>query len=293
MKENINYKIVTANPEIINEFTNTFAYLKKKVNPIGALIAVNINNEIIGRIIYEIKPVPAPLEGFDWFIDNLRVIPELRHTGIGSALLRNLIELAEESDVGNFVGSCTNTTAHKFWDKHKFCFLTYGQRIDNIDNPEEHGNFPHLFFYRIKKSPCDKIDAKHTVTQVTQNEFDILFEKHIMIEKHAYFHDKKDDFICLSITGEQQNYVFAYEYDMGTPLFGKQLIILHTVNTLVESSVKSIITFAKEKGYKQLTCRYLDDEAVKFWHENDFNICVHYISYLENGNHPVSAAIRL
>ena len=290
MKENIDYKIITANSEIINEFINTFAYLKMRVNPIGALIAVNTDNEIIGRVIYEIKPAPAPLEGYDWFIDNLRVIPELRRTGIGSALIKNLIKLAEESGVGNFVGSCTNTPAHKFWDKHEFCFLTYGQRIDNIDNPEEHGNFPHLFFYRIKKPLCDKIAAEHVVTQVTQNEFDILFEKHIMVEKYEYFHDKKDDIICLSING---NYVFGYEYDMGTPFAGKQLIILHSVNKLSESSVKNIIMFAKEKGYKQLTCRNLDDDAVEFWRKNNFNICVHYISYLNDGNHPVSAAIRL
>jgi Acetyltransferases len=290
MKENIDYKIITATSEIIDDFKNTFAYLKKKVNPIGALIAVNADNEIIGRIIYEIKPAPAPLEGFDWFIDSLRIVPELRRAGIGSALLENLITSAEESGVGNFVGSCTNTPAHKFWDKHKCCFLTYGQRIDNIDNPEEHGNFPHLFFCRIKKTLCNEIDDKYAIAQVTQNEFDILFEEHIMVEKYEYFHDKKADFICLSIAG---NYVFAYEYDMGTPLDGKQLIILHSVNSLSESSVKNIIMFAKEKGYKQLSCRNLDDESVKFWRENDFNICVHYISYLENGNHPVSAAIRL
>ena len=284
MKENIDYKIITAKPEIIDEFKNTFTYLKNKVNPTGALIAVNADNEIIGRVIYEIKPAPAPLEGVDWFIDNIRVVPELRRTGIGSALLKNLIKSAEESGVGNFVGSCTNTPAHKFWDKHEFCFLTYNQRIDNIDNTEEHGNFPHLLFCRIKKTSCDKIDSKYAISQVTQNEFDILFEK------YKYFHDKKDDFICLSIAG---NYVFAYEYDMGTPLAGKQLTILHSVNLLSELSVKNIITFAKEKGYKQLTCRNLDNAAVKFWYENDFNICVHYISYLENGNHPISAAIRL
>jgi|GEM_PF-2379767 Acetyltransferases len=292
MKENIDYKIVSANPEIINEFTNMFPYLMKKGNPIGALIAVNTDNEIIGRIIYEMKSAPAPLEGFDWFIHNLRVIPELRRCGIGSALIKNLIRLAEESGVGNFVGSCTNTPAHKFWDKHEFCFLTYNKRIDNIDNPEEHGNFPHLFFYRIKRSACNKTDEKYAITQVTQNEFDTLFKKHIIVEKYEYFHNKKDDFICLSID-EPLNYVFAYEYDMGTPLVGKQLIILHSVNPLSESSVKNIIMFAKEKGYKQLSCGNLDDESVKFWRENNFNICVRYISYLENGNHPVSAAIRL
>jgi GNAT superfamily N-acetyltransferase len=291
-KEDIEYTIEIAKPEMINEYISK---LKKIAEPkqFSGLAAIDTNNKIIGRVIYEIKDRPTPLEGVDWYIHNLCVLPELRRNGVASTLLNNLTKLAEETNVESFFGGCTNTPAHMFWDKHKFCFLTY------TSTPEEDGNFPHLFFRRVKCVKSKNEVLENEIIPVAQEEFSVLFEKHIMAEENEWFRNKKDDFICFALPNEkaeQENYIFAYEDDMGTPLNGKQLVISRTTSnfSVVSKSLKSIIAFAEEKGYSQISRWFFDFAEVEFWHKNDFSICVHYnFSLSENGSYPISASLRL
>lgn len=291
-REDIEYTIEIAKLETINEYISK---LKKVVDPkqFNGLVAVDTNNNIIGRVIYEIKARPAPLEGVDWFIRNIFVLPELRRNGIASTLLSKLTKLAGETNVESFFGSCTNTPAHMFWDKHKFCFLKY------TSVPQEDGNFPHLLFYRVKYVKNENEVVKNEIIPVVQEEFNVLFEKHIMVKENEWFRNKKDDFICFALPSEkaeQENYIFAYNDDMGSPLNGKQMVISRITSnfSVVEKSLKSIVAFAKEKGYKQISRRYFDLEEVEFWHKNGFSICVHYNASLsENGSYHISASLRL
>ena len=297
-------KVGKANEEQINLIFERF--YKDSAKRINSVIFVAIDDEenIIGYILIEEKRIPPPLNGTDWFIWNIFTLPELRQQGIAAALLKETIKHAEQANIRQLIGSCTNTPAHLFWLKHKFCFIMYGQKIDNANNPHEHGNYSHMIFYRLNKTEKEiPINQDYQIIKSDIEQLHWIFDEHILNDGLKFFHDKREDIFGLTAIDKDNNIlgiITAYAYELGSPLSGVQWFLPYIYvkpglrqQEIAYNLIKEMIKFAQEADVTQLTCLFLSDEASEFWYKNNFDMCINYIMKMQDGKNPVSAALRI
>ena len=267
--------------------------------------AVDEEENIIGYLVAEEKIVPPPISGTDWFIWNIYSRPELRRHGIGSAILNEVIKQAEQENVRHLLGSCTNTPAHLFWLRHDFCFQIYGQKIDNVNRPDEHGNYSHMIFYRVSKTAkenlCDDINYK--IIKAESEQLDYIFNEYIFEKAIPLFKDKKENifgFTAVDDDGKVIGLITACPYDMGTPIDGMQWLVPYIfVNSemrrkgIGSALLKRLIQSAKEENIKQISMFNLGEDEIGFLYNNNFDICVIYIAKTQDGKNPISAAKRI
>ena len=281
-----------------------YDYLKEKRNDIVGFVAIDKDEKIIGHLIAEEKEAPMPQSGTDWFIWNIFTLPELRHRGIASALLHEATICAKKLDIQNLIGSCIHTPAQMFWHKHNFCSIIYGQKIDDENNPDTHGNNPHMIFRRADKSGESTRKQKNCrIAKADKEQLDWIFDNHILNDGLKFFHDKKEDIFGFAAFDEENNcigIITAYSYEMGSPLKGEQWMVPYIyvrpelrhcgiARTLIGQAAKA----AQEAGVAQLTCLFVNDDAVEFLRGMNFDICNYYIMSKQDGRCPVSAALRV
>jgi GNAT superfamily N-acetyltransferase len=299
----INYKFIKANREQVDMFIDTrYTHLQEKRNSVIGFIVIDENDNIIAHLVAEEKIMPFPLGGTDWFIWNIFVLPELRRKGIATILLNETIKCAEQTNVRHLLGSCINTPAHLFWFKHNFCFIIYGQKIDKPNNPHEHGNYPHWIFYRLNKKENGNYrqQKNYRIIRADKEQLNWIFNEHI---HSKFYHGKREDTFGLTAVDKDNNilgFITAYADGLGSPLEGIQWVIPYIYvrpdlrrQRIAFSLISEIIQSAKEANVTQLTCFNLNEEASEFWHNNNFDICVHYFSKTQEGKNPVSAALRI
>jgi GNAT superfamily N-acetyltransferase len=210
----------------------------------------------------------------------------------------------EQADIRHLSGSCTNTPAHLFWLKNNFCFQIYGQKIDNVNNPNEHGNYPHMIFYRVNKienNPQQQQNIK--IIRADKEKIDWIFNNHFLNDSLKYFHDKREDISGLTAVDKDDNilgFITSYAYELGSPLDGIQWLVpcIYVRPELRRQGIGGALInelkkAAKEANVTQLTCLNLKEDASEFWYKNNFDMCVMYISKTQDGKNPVSAALRI
>ena len=299
-----NYQVLKASKEQKDLVFDQF-YKNESKRDVGIVFIAVDGENIIGYLVVEEKTVPPPLNGTDWFVWNIFTRTEFRRQGIASALLKETIKHAEQANVRHLIGSCTNTPAHMFWFKHNFCFFPYGPKIDNENNPNEHGNRPHMIFYRINKTEKENLKKQenYQIIKADKKRLHWIFDKYILNVSPQFFQDKREDISGLIAVDKDENilgFITAFPYELGSPIDGIQWVIpcifVHPEirrQGIDYALIREIINAAKESDVKQLTCLFLNEEASEFWYNNNFDICIYYIMNSNDGKMPVSAALRI
>ena len=299
-----NYKVARANKEQTEIIFEKFYKNPKVKNLSFVFVAVDENENIVGYLVAEEKVAPPPINKTDWFIWNIYSLPELRRHGIGSAILNEVIKQAKQENVRLLLGSCIRTAAHLFWFRHGFCFQTYAQKIDDVSRPDEHGNYPHMIFYRIDKTVKEKsADVQdYKIVKAESEQLDYIFNEYIIKINVAYFKDKRADifgFAAVDDDGKLIGFTTAYPYEIGTPIDGTQWILHIFVNPelrrkgIGSALLKRLIQSAKEENTTQLVLFGLDENTIGFLNDNNFDILVNYISKTPDGKNPISAGLRI
>ena len=307
----VNFKVVKASKKQVDLVFDQFYKYEEKRNNAIVFAAVNEDNEdkkdenIIGYLVVEEKTVPPPLYGTDWFVWNIFTLPEYRREGVAAALLKETIKYAEQANIQHLLGSCTNTPAHMFWLKHKFCFIIYGQKIDDVNRPQEHDNYSHMIFYRVNKTEKENYikQENYKIIKAEKEHLNWIFDEHILNDGLKFFHDKRDDIFGLAAVDKENNVmgiITSYAYELGSPLEGVQWMIPYIYvrpelrrQGIGGTLIKETIKIAQKENVTQLTCLFLDEEAIKFWSDNNFDMCNYYIMSGKDGKCPVSAALRV
>ena len=124
-KEHDDYRIIKANKEQANSIFDEYIlnlnpdYFKDKRENIFALTALDRNENIAGFIVAYLDEMYAPLDGTQWIIPYIFVYPELRRQGIASALVREIIKYAKESNVTQLI-AVRAQDATEFWYNNNF-----------------------------------------------------------------------------------------------------------------------------------------------------------------------------
>ena len=307
MNKQLCYKVTRATEEQAEIIIEKLYKNTEQKNLSVVFAAVDDEHNIIGYLVAEEKIVPPPINGTDWFIWNIYARPELRRHGIASAILREVIKQAEKENVRHLLGSCTNTPAHLFWYCHGFCFQIYGQKIDDVNRSNEHGNFPHLIFYRVdktaKENSCDKRNYK--IVKAENEQLDYIFNEYIFKKAIPFFKDKdkKENIFGFTAVDDDEKvvgFITAYAYEMGTPIDGVQWLVPYIFvtpemrrNGIGSALLKCLIQSAQEENINQISLFSLNDEdVIEFLYSNNFDICVNYIAKTQYGKNPISAALR-
>jgi len=305
------YQVTKASKAQVDEVFDRF-YKREEVRK-NAIVFVATDNKdnIIGYLVAEAGESLAerlgrtiPFASTDWFIGTIFVAPKRRRQGVGTALLQEAIKHAQQAGVRHLLGSCLKTPAHLFWYKHHFCFILYGQKLNDANIPDEYGNYPHMIVRRLdKKQACPHKQDGYQIVKATQAQLDLLFGDHILQDGLKFFHDKKGAISGLSAVDEEDTLlgmIGSYPYELGTPLNGTQWMIPYIYvrpasrgQGIGSALVGEMIKAAREANVKQLTCLYVTEEASKFLYQNNFGVCNYYIMDDIDGRRAVSAALRL
>jgi len=288
----INYKVKKAGKEQTDIISEKFYNIMEEKNISVVFVAIDEVENIVGYLVAEEK---TTLNGTDWWIWNIFTCPEHRRQGIGTALLKETIKHAEQKNIGHLQGSCTDTPAHLFWFKNNFCFIKYGQKLDNE-------NYSHMIFYRIDKT--EKVNSKehedYRIIKAEKEQADCIFDKYILIINQEYYKDKKDDIFVFVAVDEDKNilgFITALADEMYEPLDGTVWLIPYIFvrpefrrQGIGSALVKEIVNSAKESNITQLTAIKAND-ALEFWRNNNFDIF--YWSAVGKVNTAIVAGLRI
>ena len=299
--EKINYKAMRANAEqmewVLNKHWENPEERQKARERFNIIfVAIDENENIIGRLIIEEKKVPPPLNGTDWWINNLFTLPEFRRQGIASAMLKETIKHAEQSNIRHLQGSASPTLqASMFWFNHNFCVSKYGQKSDD-------GNYPHMIFYRIDRNVKENQKDQNGchIIKADKEQINYIFDEYIVNINPEYFKDKRDDIFGYAAVDENKKmigFITSWADDLGLPLSGVQwwtrIFVFPEMRRRGIGSVllKEMIKFTKESNVTQLLCAYQNDEASGFWYNNNFDMF--YWSAVGVNNTLITAGLRI
>jgi GNAT superfamily N-acetyltransferase len=174
-------------------------YKTEKKKDISIMFIALADEDIIGYLVIEEKIITSPLHGINWWIWSIRIQPELRWQGIASALLEETIKHAEQANVIHLQGSVNPTLkANMFWFKNNFCFFRYGGKIEDTNNSEEYGNYPHMMFRRINRTENKQEHIDFCIMKADKEQTDSIFDEYILNINPDYFKDKRDDIFALT-----------------------------------------------------------------------------------------------
>ena len=298
-----NFRVAKASEEQIDLVFRYFYKDQSKREGAIVFVAVDSKESVVGYLLAEEKTVLA-VNATDWFIWNIFTTPKLRRQGVAAAVLEETKKCAREAGVRHLLGSCTNTPAHMFWFKHNFCFIMYGQKIDNPKAPLEHGNYPHMIVYRLNKTEKENRQPKEVqIVQANNEQLHWIFDEHILHEGLKFFRDKGEDISGLSAIDSNGNLlgiITAYAYELGAPLEGTQWMIPYIYvrpelrrQGIGRSLINALIKTAEEAGIAQLTCLFITEDASAFLYHNHFDVCNYYIMGDVDGRRPITAALRI
>jgi ribosomal protein S18 acetylase RimI-like enzyme len=289
--------VVKANAEQMNLVFDKFYQNKGNKDISVVFVAVDDDENITGYLVIEEMTVPPPLNGTDWFIWNIFTLPELRRRGIASALLKETIKHAEQANIRHLQGSANPTLqASMFWFKHNFCFWKYGQKLDD-------GNYYHMIFYRINKTEKENVTKQENcrIIKADKEQMNWIFDEYIINDSVPFFHDKRDDIFGFAAVDGDNNilgFITGYADEMYAPLDGRTWLIpcIFVKPELRRQGIgcaliKEMIKAAKEANINQLTCAVSNEEASKFWYNNNFGIF--FWKHVGSVNTATIAALRI
>ena len=111
-------------PEVVE---STWSRLMEPAIAIDALVA-DVDGEVVGFAIYR-SHVDTFSTGIDWYLDDLYTAPAARGTGVATALITHLKQLAGTGTL-RWITAESNTTAQSVYDKiaTRASWVTYEMR---------------------------------------------------------------------------------------------------------------------------------------------------------------------
>ena len=293
-----------ANREQVDSLINSrYSYLNERKTAIICVIAIDGNETILGHLIAEEKTVSAPDGGADWFIWNIFTLPEYRRQGIASALLHEVILCARSANIQHILGSCIGTTAHMFWDKHCFCFIKYVQKIDNVNNPDEHGNYPHMIIYRVNEAANTdtKIRMNYNIQKIDNAEQEQAIKDCVPEEKRVFFQGGRETvfgFAAVDGAGKMLGFIVAYTGEIGVPLAGNEWVVPYIFvdsdfrrQGIGSALLRELTKAARATEIAQLLFIGINESESSFWYNNNLNMF--RWKHLADINTTITAGLRI
>lgn len=105
--------------DIINKYPHT----KQALGEDGYLVVAEENESIEAFAWAFVRKIPAPIDKSEMFVNVIETFePKNQCKGIGSELLKKLIQLAKEQSLYQIRAYCdiNNISSHKLWEKNNF-----------------------------------------------------------------------------------------------------------------------------------------------------------------------------
>jgi Acetyltransferases len=308
LSNQLNYKVVKASTEQTESIIDTVwnnPEIKQRIKDKCKIIfiAVDENENILGRLIIEEKQIPPPLSGTDWWLYNLYVHRDFRRMGIASALIKEVIKYAKQANIIHLQGVANPTLqAHMFYNKHNFSFLRYSKKNEDVNSPLEYGNYGHVFFYRIEKYKISKTykHKQYRILKLNKNQLNKIINDNILNINPEFPKDKINGlfgYTAVDAEGNTVGIIIGYADEMYAPLDGMcwwiPYILVHAElrrDGIGSVLIRKMARAAKAANIKQLNCTFPDDES-EFWHSINFDIL--FWKYLGSTNKIATASLRL
>ncbi len=100
-----------------------YPYTKQVLGEGGVLLVAEEEGPIRGFLWCITRPIPAPVEATEWFINVIEVFDVAdRRRGIASSLVQACIQMARQQGADQVRAYCdiSNTASHRLWHKNGF-----------------------------------------------------------------------------------------------------------------------------------------------------------------------------
>lgn len=316
----LDYRVTRANKEqmewIFNKhWGNIEERQKARERHEIVFVAIDENENIIGRLMIHEKPVPPPLNGTNWWINNIHTNMEYRRNGVATAMLKETIKQAEQIGVHHLQGMAEATRhANMFWFKNGFSLQKCFKKCDDESKPENYGYYQRVMFYRINRTVKTNIvnNTEYKIIRADKEQMECIFNEYLLNEtiNHLlnerpnlakYYEDKKEDFFALTAVDTEKKmvgFIIAFAEELISPLDGTEWIVpyIFVFPELRRQGIGSVLVHemsktAKEAQTAQLLFISIKEESVEFWDKN--NLDLFFWKYLSTQNTIITAGLRI
>jgi Predicted P-loop ATPase fused to an acetyltransferase len=312
LKTPIRYRIVQADNEqmewiFVKHWGDPIARkaAKERLNII--FVAVDENENIIGRLSIVEKPIPAPMSGIGWWIANINTYDEYRRKGIATAMVNEVKKLAESAGIHYLWGMAEPTKhASMFWYKNNFSMQKCGAKCDDENDAEKHGNYQHIMFYRTDKEKRDiTIKQKpYRIDRADTAQLDWIYNEYVRNDspqRAEFYEANKTDFfgyIAVDENGETAGIITALADELGSPLVGTVWAVSYIFvrpnlrrQGIGSALINEIARAARGVKIEQVLFLAIDEQASAFLYAN--NLDIFFWKHLSDQNRIISAGLRI
>jgi GNAT superfamily N-acetyltransferase len=300
----LDYQVVKANRNQIDFIFDNFCKNEKLRNVVTGFAAVDSLGDILGYLLVAEKEAPPPLNGVDWWVHRLFIRDDFRRRGIASAILKEAIKHAGQSNIRHITGSANPTLrAQSFWFKHGFTGCRYGKIQDDPEYPLGCGNYHRVISRRVGDAAAvnEKPQSGYRISETGGERLDSIFDK--LSERNiSFYSDKRAGLFGLTAIDDDGNVlgdIALLSDELAAPLDGEQWHIPyifvspeHRRTGIATNLLREAIRRAREARVSQIFCmqKEPDAEIIGFWDANLFDM-FHW-SHL-GSNTLVYAALRV
>jgi GNAT superfamily N-acetyltransferase len=290
VKEQLNarldYQVVKANRNQIDFIFDNFCKNEKLRNVVIGFTAVDSLGDILGYLLIGEKEVPLPLNGADWWVHRLFIRDDFRRRGIASAILKEAIKHAGQSNIRHITGSANPTLrAQSFWFKHGFSGSRYGKIQDDPAYPLVCGNYHRMISRRVGDAAevNEKPRSGYRISETGGERLDSTFDK-LLDRSMTFYSDKRAGLFGLTAIDDDGNIlgdIALLSDELAAPLDGEQWHIPyifvnpeHRRMGIATNLLRETIRRAREARVSQMFCAQntSDAEIIGFWDANRFAI---------------------
>lgn len=266
-------------------------------------VAVDDQEQVIGRIMVTEGDVPSPIGGKCWCISNVFVHPDHRREGIASALV-NLVKTQAEADGIVYLHGSANASveATMFWLNQGFTLNAYGRKGEDPQNPLLYGNYHHMMSYRMDRTPLFVADASVVIRPVSGDGIPRLIETYTYdVKKKEFLLNRKENlfgFEAVGDSGERKGVILACPDSMQAPLDSTRWWIFLFVEPpyrrqgIGRSLVRHLYQYAQGKNVIQLSNIDQTEEHIGFWYALGFDIYF-WDKNVQTGTRATTAMLRV
>jgi GNAT superfamily N-acetyltransferase len=316
MEKNLNtpidYRIVRANNEqmewVFNKHWGNPEERQKARERFDIIfVAIDENENILGRLMVIEKPIPPPLNGIGWWIANINTYIAYRRKGIAAAMLDELKKHAEQAGISFLFGMAEPTRhASMFWFNNNFSLQKCGKQCDDKNNTEEYGNYQHIMFYRINKMTRVNTFTQKTyrIIKADKEQLDWIYNEHIINEspqRAGFYETNRNGFFGFAAIDDNEKIagiITARADELDSPLIGTAWAISYIFvrpdlrrQGIGSALINEIIKAAEEAKIEQVLFIAMYEEAGEFLNAN--NLDLFFWKHLSAQNKIISAGLRI
>ena len=292
----MNYEVVKANNAqmefIFNKHWNNPEVRQKVREMIKFMfVAFDENENIIGYLSIDEKPVPPPINGTAWWICNINTYTAYRRNGIASAMVKEMIKHAEQTGIHHLEAVAQSTVeASMFWLKQNFSFRKCGK-------PSDDGNYQHIIFHRINKT--EKTTPKHNIVKADKSQVNLIIDEHLADVE--FYKNKRDEmFALIAVDKDEQiiGFIAAYKDELGVPLTGTVWEVPYVYvrpelrrQRIGSALINEMAAVAESEKVKQLLFILISEDDSEFWENN--NLDMFFWKHLSPQNTIITAGLKI